>query len=81
MTMPGSIPDRQAGFAAEPTPASPCIGICLLDPSTGCCRGCLRNVVEIAAWYEASPVEKRAILARAGERRRREARPASEGCG
>ena len=44
-------------------PESPCVGICLLDPATGCCRGCLRTLAEIASWYEASVSEKRAILA------------------
>jgi predicted Fe-S protein YdhL (DUF1289 family) len=47
----------------ERSPASPCLGICLMDPATRQCRGCLRTVEEIAAWYEASPAEKRAILA------------------
>ena len=54
----------------EPQPASPCVGICLLDPATGYCRGCLRSVAEIAAWYEAGAAEKRAILARLDQRRR-----------
>ena len=50
-------------------PESPCVGICLLDPATGCCRGCLRTLAEIASWYEASVSEKRAILARLEQRR------------
>jgi predicted Fe-S protein YdhL (DUF1289 family) len=54
----------------EPQPASPCVGICLLDPATGYCRGCLRSVAEIAAWYEAGAAEKRAILGRLDQRRR-----------
>jgi len=54
----------------ERPPGSPCVGICLLDPTTGRCRGCLRDVAEIATWYEASTAEKRAILARVAERRR-----------
>jgi uncharacterized protein len=54
----------------EPTPVSPCIGVCLLDPVTGRCRGCLRDVSEIARWYEASAAEKRAILALLDQRRR-----------
>jgi len=53
----------------EAMPASPCVGICLLDPATGLCRGCLRTVAEIASWYEASTAEKRAILARLDQRR------------
>jgi predicted Fe-S protein YdhL (DUF1289 family) len=44
-------------------PASPCIGICLVDPATRQCRGCLRSIDEIAAWYQASLAEKRAMLA------------------
>ena len=34
-----------------------------MDPATRICRGCLRTIEEIAGWYTASPVEKRAILA------------------
>jgi uncharacterized protein len=53
----------------EPAPVSPCVGICLVDPATGYCRGCLRSVAEIASWYEASATEKRIILARLDRRR------------
>jgi uncharacterized protein len=51
-------------------PVSPCIGVCLLDPATRTCRGCLRTIAEIARWYDADAQEKRAILARLAERRR-----------
>lgn len=53
----------------ERAPISPCVGICLMDPATRLCRGCLRRVEEIAAWYEASAAEKDEILARVAERR------------
>ena len=53
----------------EINPVSPCLGICLMDPATRLCRGCLRTVEEIAGWYEATPAEKRAILARLAQRR------------
>jgi hypothetical protein len=46
----------------ERPPASPCLGICLMDPATRQCRGCLRTVEEIARWYEASTAEKHALL-------------------
>jgi predicted Fe-S protein YdhL (DUF1289 family) len=59
-----------AESAGETIPASPCVGICLMDPHTGQCRGCLRTIAEIARWYEASLPEKRAILARLDGRRR-----------
>jgi predicted Fe-S protein YdhL (DUF1289 family) len=55
--------------ARERPPPSPCVGICLMDPATRLCRGCLRRVEEIAAWYGASVAEKRDILARIAARR------------
>jgi len=64
--------------ASDRFPPSPCIGICLIDPATGRCRGCLRYIDEIAAWYDASAAEKRAILARIAERRRFDRDGASE---
>ena len=54
--------------AFEAVPASPCLGICLVDPATRMCRGCRRTIAEIAGWYDASPAEKRAILARLAAR-------------
>jgi predicted Fe-S protein YdhL (DUF1289 family) len=67
-------------IASEPAPASPCIGICLIDPGTRRCRGCLRYIDEIATWYGASAAEKRAILALLAERRRLAQAWASENC-
>jgi hypothetical protein len=54
----------------DPAPASPCLGICLMDPATRMCRGCLRTVEEIALWWDASAAEKRTILERLAGRRR-----------
>ena len=48
---------------------SPCISLCEMAPSTGLCRGCLRNIDEIVAWGSASDDYKRAVWA---EIRRRE---------
>jgi predicted Fe-S protein YdhL (DUF1289 family) len=53
----------------ERPPASPCIGICLVDPATRQCRGCLRTIDEIAAWYQASLAEKRAMVVALAARR------------
>ena len=53
----------------ERLPASPCIGICIVDPATRQCRGCLRTVEEIARWYEAGAAEKRELLAALEARR------------
>ena len=60
--------EAASGAAFEPSPVSPCVGICLMDPATRTCRGCLRTVEEIALWYTASAAEKRAILARLAAR-------------
>jgi predicted Fe-S protein YdhL (DUF1289 family) len=64
--MPADLPSAPA---YEPSPVSPCLGICLMDPATRTCRGCLRTVDEIAGWYSATPAEKRAILVRLEARR------------
>ncbi len=61
----GTVPSA----AVEMSPASPCLGICLMDPATRTCRGCLRTIEEIAGWYAAGAAEKRAILARIAARR------------
>ena len=64
------MPDNSLpGAEAERSPASPCLGICLMDPRTRTCRGCLRTIEEIAGWYTASNAEKRAILERLEQRR------------
>ena len=57
------------GEGAERAPLSPCLGICLMDPATRMCRGCLRTIDEIRGWYEASAADKRAILDRLVARR------------
>lgn len=49
---------------------SPCIGICVMEPSSGLCQGCQRTVDEIVDWGLASESRKRqvwlAILQRRG---------------
>jgi uncharacterized protein len=64
------IPIAGDPLDAEPSPPSPCLGICLMDPATRTCRGCLRTIEEIAGWSAASAAEKRAILTRLAARRR-----------
>jgi predicted Fe-S protein YdhL (DUF1289 family) len=48
---------------------SPCVKVCVLDRTTGLCRGCLRTVDEIAEWLEMTAEEKRATLERVEQRR------------
>jgi predicted Fe-S protein YdhL (DUF1289 family) len=41
---------------------SPCIGICMLDPKSGFCLGCKRNIEEIGRWAMLDDTQRRAIL-------------------
>ena len=49
--------------------ASPCIGVCAIEPRTGWCDGCLRTIDEIAAWGALDAQAKRAIRERLPARR------------
>ena len=49
--------------------ASPCIGVCQLDPRSGFCLGCLRSLDEISAWSRVSADEQRRVLNAVAERR------------
>lgn len=69
------MPDDPTAKGASQIPVSPCVGICLMDPKTRICRGCLRTIEEIAGWYGATSAEKRAIIERLAARRAAEARP------
>jgi predicted Fe-S protein YdhL (DUF1289 family) len=41
---------------------TPCVKICILDPRSGLCRGCGRNVDEIARWGRFSSEERLKIM-------------------
>lgn len=49
-------------------PDSPCISVCSLNEDD-VCIGCYRSADEITDWFMANAQEKRAIIARANERR------------
>jgi predicted Fe-S protein YdhL (DUF1289 family) len=42
---------------------SPCNKICVVDPSSQRCIGCLRTLDEIARWGEMTNEERREVLA------------------
>lgn len=48
--------------------ASPCIGVCRIDPATGWCVGCRRSLDEIAAWGALDDRARREVLRRVAER-------------
>jgi predicted Fe-S protein YdhL (DUF1289 family) len=41
---------------------SPCIGICMLDPKSGFCLGCKRNIEEIGRWAMLDDNQRKTIL-------------------
>ncbi len=54
--------------AAPGAPPSPCIGVCVINPQTQLCDGCYRTLEEIAAWWDCTPTQKHAVLARVEQR-------------
>jgi len=58
-----------------PGTVSPCIGVCILDPATGLCRGCWRGIDEIAGWPAMSGSERSRIM---GDIERRRAAPPTQ---
>lgn len=44
-------------------PASPCIGVCVIDEARGLCTGCVRTLDEIAVWGGASEAFRSAVWA------------------
>ena len=49
--------------------ASPCIGVCAIEPGSGWCEGCLRTIDEIAAWGALDDRSRREIWKRLPARR------------
>lgn len=52
----------------EEEPASPCIGVCAMNESTGLCAGCFRTLEEISQWWDMNASEKRDVVARLEQR-------------
>lgn len=51
---------------------SPCIAVCQVDPRSGLCIGCRRNIDEIRSWPILTAEQKHAILAEIEKRKRQE---------
>jgi len=47
---------------------TPCVKICVLDPKSGLCRGCGRNVDEIARWGTFSSEQRLQIMSELASR-------------
>lgn len=53
----------------EALAASPCVGVCAVEKSTGWCAGCQRTLDEISAWASLDETGRRQVLARVAARR------------
>ena len=47
---------------------SPCIKICVIEPNSRLCTGCLRSIDEISAWSRMSAEERQAVMAELPDR-------------
>ena len=52
----------------QPHVPSPCVSICVMNPVTGWCEGCLRTLEEIGEWSRIDDAGKRQIWLKIGER-------------
>ncbi|MGJ8622235.1 MAG: DUF1289 domain-containing protein [Yoonia sp.] len=50
---------------------SPCVKVCVIEPKSRLCTGCLRSIDEIGAWSRMTPEARQAVMdelpARAGQ--------------
>ncbi|WP_324815156.1 DUF1289 domain-containing protein [Variovorax sp.] len=49
---------------------SPCVSVCLMDPGSGLCQGCLRSLDEIADWSGLTDEGRRDVWVRIARRLR-----------
>lgn len=42
---------------------SPCTKVCVIDPASRLCTGCLRSIDEITDWSRMAPDQRRSIMA------------------
>ncbi len=48
---------------------SPCVSVCVMDPVSGLCRGCMRTLDEISAWSLLDDDDKRSVWQSIASRR------------
>jgi predicted Fe-S protein YdhL (DUF1289 family) len=41
---------------------TPCIAVCMIDPTTSLCLGCGRTLPEIARWHRMDSAERLAVM-------------------
>ena len=59
MTKPENTDDIRARAEID----SPCVKICVIEPKSRLCTGCLRSIDEIGAWSGMSADARKAVMA------------------
>ncbi len=59
--------------------ASPCTGVCRMDPATGWCVGCRRTIDEIVAWASLDDAARRLVRITLKQRRSSVGTPTDKG--
>lgn len=49
--------------------ATPCVQVCIVEPTTGFCLGCKRTLPEIAQWSRFTDEQRAGIMAELPERK------------
>jgi predicted Fe-S protein YdhL (DUF1289 family) len=58
-----NTPDNTDGIWKRAEIDSPCIKICVIEPKSRLCTGCLRSIDEIGAWSLMSPEARQFVMA------------------
>lgn len=56
-------PDQTDAIWKRAEIESPCIKICVIQPESRLCTGCLRTIDEIGSWSRMTPDERRTVMA------------------
>ena len=56
-------PDPTDAVWARAEIDSPCVKVCVIEPKSRLCTGCLRSIDEIGAWSRMSPEARKAVMA------------------
>lgn len=58
-----SNPENTDHIWARAEIESPCIKICVIEPTSRLCTGCLRSIDEIGAWSRMTPEDRATVMA------------------
>ena len=57
-----NIPENTDDIWKRAEVDSPCVKVCVIEPKSRLCTGCLRTIDEIGAWSRMSPEARRLVM-------------------